>query len=492
MREIPTPQLVRISGSALDAIGPIDPLTPQAIDTPNHSQETIWEEFLRLQQKPRTRQEYGKSIDYFCRSMAPEQSPTTFLQEFLDSTKQQAIHLVLEWRQRLLNEGKASATINLRISALKSLVEYAGKQDACSFSLSEVKSFKSQRYKDTPGVSVNDYRSILDLVDRSTDLGIRDYAILLLLWDLALRREEVVSLDILDYLPGRLMVKDKGESISPLSKKAIDLNPQLEDALDHWVAIREGLYFQPKDGGKREDALFLSCNGRRLAGTDIFRILQGYADIAGVSVSPDIIRHGAAANIASNGSMKESKPIVIYQLKIFILDIHPIIWRRIRVSSNSTIADLHYIVQIAMGWTDSHLHRFIINGEEYGISQIGGISFNKDPYKIQLADFRLGEKHRFFYEYDMGDYWQHEILVEKILTSKSNNLDPVCISGKRACPPEDCGGAERFMAMVQKQKNRLARAKKRFEEFDEELVNSRLKQYAMGDPESMLFALILG
>jgi site-specific recombinase XerD len=499
MKQIPTPQLVRIPDPALV---PINSLTSEAIafgaseaiDPPNHSHETIWEEFLRLQQKPRTRQEYGKSIDYFCRSMAPGQSPTIFLQEFLDSTKQQAIHLVLEWRQILLNEGKASATINLRISALKSLVEYAGKQDACSFSLSEIKSLKSQRYKDTPEVSVDDYRSILDLVDRSTDLGIRDYAILRLLWDLALRREVVVSLDIYSYLPGRLMVKSKGQfdrqSIAPGASEAIDLNAQLENSLDHWVAIREGLYFQPKDGGNRDDALFLSCNGRRLSGTDIFRILQGYAEIAGVSVSPDRVRHGAAANIASNGSMKESKPIVIYQLKISILDIHPMIWRRIRVSSNSTIADLHYIVQIAMGWTDSHLHRFIINGAGYGIAQIGGISFNKDPYKIQLADFRLGEKHRFFYEYDMGDYWQHEILVEKVLTSKSNNLDPVCIGGKRACPPEDCGGSERFMAMVKRK--RSVSAKKRFEEFDEELVNSRLKIYAAGDPESMLFALILG
>jgi Plasmid pRiA4b ORF-3-like protein/Phage integrase family len=391
---------------------------------------------------------------------------------------------VLEWRQHLLDEGKASATINLRISALKSLVEYAGKQNACSFSLSEIKSLKSQRYKDNQGVSVEDYRSILDLVDRSTDLGIRDYAILLLLWDLALRREEVVSLDIWDYSLGRLMVNGQGRSIN--------LSAQLEDALDHWAAIREGLYFQPKDGGNRDDALFLSCNGRFLSGTDIFRILQGYAEIAGVSVSPDRVRHGAAANIASNGSMKESKPIVIYQLKIFILDIHPMIWRRIRVSSNSTIADLHYIVQIAMGWTDSHLHRFIINGAGYGIAQIGGISFTDDPHKVRLADFGLRENDRFLYDYDFGDYWQHEILVEKILTGKSNSLEPVCIAGNRACPPEDCGGAERFMAMVQKQKNRSVRAKKRFEEFDKELVNSRLKQYAMGDPESMLFALTLG
>jgi Plasmid pRiA4b ORF-3-like protein len=167
------------------------------------------------------------------------------------------------------------------------------------------------------------------------------------------------------------------------------------------------------------------------------------------------------------------------------------IWRRIRVSSNSTIADLHYIVQIAMGWTDSHLHRFIINGAEYGIAQIGGISFTSDPHKVRLVDFGLRENHRFFYEYDFGDYWQHEILVEKILTGKSSNLEPFCIGGNRACPPEDCGGAERYMAMVQKQKHRTGRTKKRFEEFDKELVNSRLKLYAKGDPESMLFALTL-
>jgi integrase/recombinase XerC len=300
MKQIPTPQLIRIPDPAL---APIASDINEAIDPSNHSQKTLWEEFLRLQQKPRTRQEYIKSIDYFCRfgvanaarTMAPEQSPSTFLQEFLDSTKQQAIYLVLEWRQRLLNEGKASATINLRISALKSLVEYAGKQDACSFSLSEIKSLKSQRYKDTPGVLVDDYRSILDLVDRSTDLGIRDYAILLLLWDLALRREEVVSLDILDYLPGRLMVNGQGRSIN--------LSAQLEDVLNHWLAIREGLYFQPKDGGNRDDALFLSCNGRRLSGTDIFRILQGYAEIAGVSVSPDIVRHSA---LMASGNLLDS------------------------------------------------------------------------------------------------------------------------------------------------------------------------------------------
>jgi integrase/recombinase XerC len=69
------------------------------------------------------------------------------------------------------------------------------------------------------------------------------------------------------------------------------------------MAIREGLYFQPKDGGNRDDALFLSCNGRRLSGTDIFRILQGYAEIAGVKVSPDRVRHSSiTAFFGASGS----------------------------------------------------------------------------------------------------------------------------------------------------------------------------------------------
>ncbi len=85
------------------------------------------------------------------------------------------------------------------------------------------------------------------------------------------------------------MVKGKGQ----FDRQSIDLNALLEEALDHWVAIREGHYFQPKDGSDRENALFLSCNGRRLSGTDVFRILQGYADAVGVKVSPGRVRHGA-------------------------------------------------------------------------------------------------------------------------------------------------------------------------------------------------------
>jgi integrase/recombinase XerC len=306
MKPTPTPQLISISDPALVPTNPLSPgAIAQSINPPDRS-ESLWEEFLRLQLKPRTRQEYAKAINYFCRSMAPEKSPAIFLQEFLKLSERPAILMVLEWRQRLLDKGKASATINQRITALKSLVVYAGKNGACSFSLSEIRSLKSQLYKDTCGVPVEDYRSILSKVDRSIDLGIRDYAILRLLWDLALRREEVVSLDIWHYSPGKLMVLGKGK----IDRQGLDISEGLAEALDHWVAIRNGLYFQPKKGGQSE-ALFLSCNGRRLSGDDIYQILRSYGDAAGVKISPHRVRHSAITAFldASGGDVRSAQSL---------------------------------------------------------------------------------------------------------------------------------------------------------------------------------------
>ncbi len=123
--------------------------------------------------------------------------------------------------------------------------------------------------------------------------------------------------------------------------------------------------------------------------------------------------------------MSESEQITVYQLKIFILGISPMIWRRFKVHSNSTITDLHYIVQIVMGWTDSqasfageaspanvaHLHRFVIHGKDYGTAQSGGIWFTDDPNKVKLADLGWRVKERFVYQYDFSDNWQHQIGV---------------------------------------------------------------------------------
>jgi Plasmid pRiA4b ORF-3-like protein len=135
----------------------------------------------------------------------------------------------------------------------------------------------------------------------------------------------------------------------------------------------------------------------------------------------------------------------IYQLKVVLLGISPIIWRRLLVRSDSTIADLHHTLQITFGWSDDHLHRFLIHGRQYGIAYIGGITFRDDPRRIKLSDLGLRVKEKFFYEYDFNDRWRHLIRVEAILPSESDQRYPVCIGGKRTAPPEDCGGPWAFM-----------------------------------------------
>ena len=92
--------------------------------------------------------------------------------------------------------------------------------------------------------------------------------------------------------------------------------------------------------------------------------------------------------------MPSQEPL-IYQLKIVLLGISPMIWRRILVKSDSTIKDLHYTLQLAMGWEDIHLHHFIIHGKQYGINQLGGTIFDDCACEVKLSSFEFREKEKF-------------------------------------------------------------------------------------------------
>jgi hypothetical protein len=118
--------------------------------------------------------------------------------------------------------------------------------------------------------------------------------------------------------------------------------------------------------------------------------------------------------------------------------------RRFLVRSNSTIADLHYTLQIAFGWFDSHLHRFHIHGKDYGVGHRGGLSFDDDPQTVHLADFQFRVRERFLYEYDFNDNWEHEVRVEQILPLEPQRTYPVCIGGKRSAPPGGLWGSARL------------------------------------------------
>jgi hypothetical protein len=130
----------------------------------------------------------------------------------------------------------------------------------------------------------------------------------------------------------------------------------------------------------------------------------------------------------------------IYQIKLSLIGVKPPIWRTVLVASDINLESFHEVIQLAMGWTNSHLHQFIANKVFYGMPDDDFELEMEDETKHKLSQLLKKEKDTLIYEYDFGDSWEHKILLEKILPYDSSTALPVCIKGKRACPPEDCGG----------------------------------------------------
>jgi hypothetical protein len=131
-----------------------------------------------------------------------------------------------------------------------------------------------------------------------------------------------------------------------------------------------------------------------------------------------------------------------YQLKIGLNGSKPPIWRRFLIANSATLPELHMAIQIIMGWTNSHLHQFIVGDSYYGMPDP---DFDMDLNTIDESQYRISqllktEKDSIVYEYDFGDGWEHKITLEKILTFDPKQNLPFCIKAKGACPPEDVGG----------------------------------------------------
>ena len=133
-----------------------------------------------------------------------------------------------------------------------------------------------------------------------------------------------------------------------------------------------------------------------------------------------------------------------YQLRVVVHGVSPLIWRRLPVPADTTIADLHAVLQTAFGWTGTHLHRFVVHGREYGTGYVGGPSFGDDPRRVRLGDLGLRPTERFTYHYDFTAVWCLDLRVEQIrttdLAAQKGQHCPVCTGGRRAGPPQDCGG----------------------------------------------------
>lgn len=134
---------------------------------------------------------------------------------------------------------------------------------------------------------------------------------------------------------------------------------------------------------------------------------------------------------------------VVFELRISLEGIKPQIWRRVRVPGSTTLAQLHEIIQVVMGWSNSHMHGFIVH-DEWFVEDPREIEGAAPESRSRLSSLGLSPKDHFRYVYDFGDDWVHRILVSKILPAdevrEDDRAGPRLVSGKRAAPPEDCGG----------------------------------------------------
>lgn len=183
--------------------------------------------------------------------------------------------------------------------------------------------------------------------------------------------------------------------------------------------------------------------------------------------------------------MKKKKTQIL-QFKITLTGSSPSIWRRFWIESDLTFYDLHHVVQLVMGWTNSHLYQFIYERH----SAIGNpellesddVADDKDTFVEVIFDSAGAEV---VYEYDFGDGWKHILELEKVLEKKPSQQYPFCLEGEQSCPPEDCGGIPGFYEMMKVLKNKKHPRHKETKEwigggyeagvFDMKAVNNKLK-----------------
>jgi yecA family protein len=150
----------------------------------------------------------------------------------------------------------------------------------------------------------------------------------------------------------------------------------------------------------------------------------------------------------------EKQSTAVFQLKIALQGARPPIWRRVQIPGHMRLAELHEVIQLCFGWGNYHLHEFVIDKVHYvpaGEFEDFQMTFNetKNEETVSLQNVITHEGKKFMYVYDFGDDWRHVISVEKILPPEQAQNAPVLLTGKRACPPEDCGGIYGFLNMVE-------------------------------------------
>ncbi len=250
---------------------------------------------------------------------------------------------------------------------------------------------------------------------------------------------------------GRLQIGDvEGDidyrEVTRDGKPAVEFSWQEFDDFDS----RSGRGWAVLDGDRLDGMVFLHLGEdstfaatRMTEAEDLAITLDMAAEIFPLSLGPGPRSPGKRKKKkAPKGTGK------IYQLKITLKDIRPPIWRRVLVP-DCPLPVLHDIIQIAMGWQDSHLHEFEFGGRRFSDPETAAELETEVAADAMLGALVPKEKFKFQYHYDFGDDWRHEIVVEKILPPEPGKDYPLCLAGKRSCPPEDVGGPWSYPEFVE-------------------------------------------
>ena len=279
-------------------IVPINPkLSHLSPVSPDLDWDRVLSDWLATKRSPHTQRVYQKDIQNFLADIGTE------LGKFLTLDRHGAYALVSRYKGDLLQKGLKSATINRRLAAIKSLVAFSYNCGHCEFMLEAVKSEKLSAYRDTSGVDPETFKRVLGGIDRTSLKGIRDYALMMLLWSNALRRSEVSKASIADFDPVtktlRIFGKGRGNNAETVS-----LGSGTVMAIEAWLTARGEV--------NPDKALFCSINpgyrDGRLSTQGIYDIVKSRCQSAGISkaMSPHRIRHSSitAALEATGGDVR--------------------------------------------------------------------------------------------------------------------------------------------------------------------------------------------
>lgn len=250
-------------------------------------EEDLIRDLLSDKRSLATRREYEKDLKYFFRFLTGNDPTPEVVSQFLSLSRADAIKSVLKYKGHLLQKGLKEVTVNRRMAAIKSLATYARKIDKCGFTLEEVRGEKTTPYRDTTGISPEQFQQLLEVPNRATDKGKRDYALLRLLWSNALRRSEaLVQVKDFDAYAGTLTILGKGRGTQV---EKIDLPPTTVEAIQEWLKCRPKL----SPSAPLFIALDRAHHGMPLTGNGLYKVVSAIAKQAGITkaFSPHRIRH---------------------------------------------------------------------------------------------------------------------------------------------------------------------------------------------------------